>query len=65
MELKTYLNKQTLSCGDFGKLIGVTERAVIKWQRGERIPRQEYMQKIIAATGGEVTPNDFFSEDAA
>ncbi len=60
MELKTYLEKNSLSCGDFAAQVNASERAVIKWTRNERFPREEFMKRIVAATNGKVTPNDFF-----
>ena len=60
MELKSYLDEQSLTCDFFAKLVGVTERAVIKWRRGERIPRPEHLKKINEITDGAVGPNDFF-----
>lgn len=65
MDLKTYLDNQSMTCRDFAKQVGVTERAVIKWRRKERIPRPEHMNKIGEVTGGEVGPNDFYGAEAA
>jgi transcriptional regulator with XRE-family HTH domain len=65
MELRSYLVEQSLTCEGFAKLVGVTERAVIKWRRGERIPRPEHIKKINKVTAGAVGPNDFFDVEAA
>lgn len=43
----------------------VTEEAVRLWTKGGRIPRPELMRQIETITGGQVQPNDFFSEAAA
>lgn len=31
-----------------------------KWLRGDRIPQKDQMDRIVAATGGKVMPNDFY-----
>ena len=43
----------------FAMSCGVTPDAVRLWLSGKRVPRPEYMQRIIGATKGAVTPNDF------
>lgn len=46
--------------------VNASERAVIKWSRGERTPRPDAMKAIAAATNGAVSANDFFrGEEAA
>ena len=61
MELKTYLKTNSLTCRDFAGQVNASERAVIKWSRKERFPREEFMKRIVLITNGEVTPNDFFA----
>jgi transcriptional regulator with XRE-family HTH domain len=65
MKLNNYLHEQDISSAAFGEAVGVTQVTIGRYMKGQRIPTRDVMQKIIAATGGEVTPNDFFSEDAA
>lgn len=49
------------------KAAGVTNGAVMNWQRRGKLPRTEwtgetnYAEKISEATGGEVTVDDFLS----
>lgn len=64
MKLREYISAQRLTTAEFAKQAGASERAVIKWMRGERIPRPEMMARISAATKGKVTANDFFGTAA-
>lgn len=55
----TYLERNGLTDGAFAKLIGVSQPTVFRYRNG-RIPTPDVMQKIVEATAGSVTPNDFF-----
>lgn len=46
-------------------MIGATEIAVRRYCRGERIPARDKMENIWRATGGAVTPNDFYEFTAS
>lgn len=59
MTLAEYMKGNRLTDVEFAALVGSTEFAVGKWRRGERTPREAFMRKIMSATGGAVTPNDF------
>lgn len=48
---------------DFAARIDERATAINKYCLGQRIPRPDVMRKIFAATGGAVTPNDFFLSD--
>lgn len=61
MDLSRYLKLNQLTDDEFAVQVGATPFAVGKWRRGERSPRKPFMQKIMAATNGTVTPNDFFA----
>lgn len=63
MKLKDYLSREGLTAKQFADRIGASSHGVEKWSRGERYPRQSIMARITAATGGEVTANDFFACD--
>ena len=65
MNLKAYLSQTGKKPREFAEEIDVSERAVIKWLRGERRPRPELIEKIRLATAGAVQPNDFFPREAA
>jgi DNA-binding transcriptional regulator YdaS (Cro superfamily) len=60
MELGTYLGNQALSEAKFGRSIDVSQAAVNRYVRGDRIPTPRIMARIEAATSGAVTANDFY-----
>ena len=64
MQLREYLSAEKVSIPDFAKAIEVSVQTVHRYLGGERTPRPEIMQRIKAATGGKVQPNDFFAEAA-
>lgn len=45
--------------------IGATKGMVSKWERGEAIPRRQYLSAIYNFTNGAVTANDFMQIEAA
>lgn len=57
--LAQFLSRTGVSQAQFAARIGVSQRVVSHWVVGDRTPRRRYMQKIIDATSGAVTPNDF------
>lgn len=59
MRLKTYLELRKISPAAFGEMVGASEPGVVKWMRGERVPRRETMRKIMDVTDGAVGPSDF------
>jgi transcriptional regulator with XRE-family HTH domain len=58
MQLRAYLDQHQLTQVQFAALVGVNQSAVAKWLDGTR-PSWPTMERIVAATGGAVTPNDF------
>lgn len=61
MKLAEYISKQGMTHAEFGALIGVPQATVSRYVNGVRIPHdKETFDKIFEATGGQVTPNDFF-----
>lgn len=63
MKLDEFMKAQNLDFAAMASLIGdCSEHAVKKWFYGERMPRPGQMQRIVAATNGSVTPNDFMAE---
>ncbi len=58
-KLSEFLSENGISQASFGATIGVTQQALSKWVRGDATPRPKQMVKIIGATGGAVTANDF------
>lgn len=65
MNLRTWLAANKISIADFAGRIGVTQTAVYRYVDGDRTPRPEVLRQIHAATGGEVTANDFLHSEAA
>jgi transcriptional regulator with XRE-family HTH domain len=62
MTLAQYLSENDLRQADFAKAIGSSLGGVAKWLNGQRVPSTKQMKLIVKATGGAVTPNDFFHE---
>ena len=60
MKLKAWLKETGRTVDGFAKEIGEPPPTVRKWVYGQRIPNQDNMSRIVTATGGAVTPNDFF-----
>lgn len=60
MTLKDYLAASRLSATDFAQKVGITRHYAARLARGERIPRTDLMRRIVDATEGAVTANDFF-----
>lgn len=63
MKLKDYLAQNAVKQKDFAAHIGEKSARICLYCLGQRIPRPDVMRKIFAATGGAVTPNDFFLSD--
>lgn len=64
MRLIDYLASAAIKQNEFAAQIGENAVCVSRYCLGTRIPRPAVMQKIFLATGGAVTPNDFFLSDA-
>lgn len=61
MKLGKYLKANRISEIEFAATVGVTVSAVRKWRGGHRTPSASFMRKIVTATCGQVSPNDFFT----
>jgi 3,4-dihydroxy 2-butanone 4-phosphate synthase/GTP cyclohydrolase II len=59
MKLDDYLNSKSITRAAFAEKVGVSGGLVTQWCDGSTWPGRENAQRIIEATGGEVTPNDF------
>jgi transcriptional regulator with XRE-family HTH domain len=59
MRLQEYLASNSISRADFAQQIGVSVESVRRYLCG-RVPEPSVMCKIIKATDGEVSANDFF-----
>jgi DNA-binding transcriptional regulator YdaS (Cro superfamily) len=62
MNLRSFLSSRGLSEAAFGQTIAVSQAAVNRYVRGERIPAPRVMAKIVEATDGQVTANDFYGQ---
>lgn len=65
MQLKTYLEKHSISVAEFARVIGAKSRATVYRyiednEDNKRTPDANMMQKIASATQGLVTANDFY-----
>ena len=60
MRLDQWIKSSSSDEAEFALMIGTSEIAVRRYCRGERIPARDKMENIWRATGGAVTPNDFY-----
>ncbi len=58
MKLKQFRDSQRMTQPQLAEMIGCGTSAVCRYEQG-RIPEPATMERIVAATGGAVTPNDF------
>ena len=59
MKLADYLSTHRITHAEFAAKIGATQAAVSRYANGKRMPRQPLLWKIVQATQGRVTANDF------
>ncbi len=59
MKLAEYLKREGLTLGQFGARVGVAKPTVPHWVHGNSRPDWFRIRAIQAATGGEVTAEDF------
>ena len=64
MKLETWLATKGMRATEFARLAGLTDSTVSRLLSGKRRPEWATIDKIVAATKGEVTANDFVSEAA-
>lgn len=60
MTLRDWRKVNKLTQAETGEFLGVTQMAVCRYERGERIPSQPVMQRIVELTDGQVQPNSFY-----
>jgi hypothetical protein len=63
MKLSAFLESRKINPAAFAAGTGLARQAVHRYIAGERIPDKSAMAKIVAATEGEVTPNDFYGAE--
>lgn len=62
MTLAEYLISKGISPTKFAAEVGVPASTITRILNGERMPRLETIQKIVAETHGDVTINDFITQ---
>jgi hypothetical protein len=60
MRLQDYLSETGVTRAEFARQIGVKHISVTRYLFDGRVPEPSVMEKIIEATDGKVTANDFF-----
>ena len=60
MKLNQYLAGSEKRQSEIAKAVGVAQATISRYANGLRIPTPEIMARIVAATDGQVTPNDFY-----
>jgi len=60
MKLEQFIAQSGITAFAFAKSIGRDPGTISKILNGHQTPDAETMRRIIAATEGQVTPNDFF-----
>jgi len=61
MNLEAWMRAANLTDAAMAGRIGVSTFAVRKYRRAERIPTPQIMARIVEATDGQVTANDFYA----
>lgn len=61
MNLEAWMRAASLTDAAMAGRIGVSTFAVRKYRRAERIPTPQIMARIVEATDGQVTANDFYA----
>lgn len=64
MTLSDFLEKKSIRQTDFAEQIGMSSAYVSMLCRGKIWPSRDVLHRIVAATGGKVTANDFMKETA-
>ena len=62
MKLLAFRKSKNMTQVELAKELGVNQSNITDWENGVKIPRVEFMQKIVTYTNGEVQPNDFYYE---
>jgi transcriptional regulator with XRE-family HTH domain len=65
MRLADYLSREGISDTEFAAMIGVSRMSVGRYRSGERRPEWDVLARIVEATRGEVTANDFLGAGRA
>lgn len=63
MQLKEHISKTNKTYKEVAQELGCSETDIYRYCAGLIIPRPDRMAKITEWSGGEVTANDFYSEE--
>lgn len=65
MTLSQWIAKEGVSMADFGQRVCASHSTVSRLCSGKLRPSMSLMERILKATGGDVTPNDFLPDGVA
>ena len=65
MKLASWLKSNGISARDFAARIGTTEATISRLKNARAQPSFELAEKILEATAGAVTPNDFLKRTSS
>ncbi len=65
MKLQDYITQSGLTDAQFAERVGVSQPHINKIRRGVVSPSLSVAERIMEATNGKVTPNDFLREVTA
>ena len=60
MTLSQYLSRADDTVDGLARKVGVARWTIIRYAEKGRIPRPDVMARLVAATKGAVTPDDFY-----
>jgi transcriptional regulator with XRE-family HTH domain len=63
MQLRAWLEKEEMSVAEFARRLDRSYLTVWRWLRGVRTPNKDMRKRVRGATGGEVMPADWFTDE--
>lgn len=63
MKLRDWRKNRNLTMAQAVEVLGLSQPSISRIERGEQWPDKDTMQQIMDRTDGEVTPNDFMSDE--
>jgi transcriptional regulator with XRE-family HTH domain len=65
MTLRDWRRARRLKGNELAEKLGVTPRTVSRWETGQNVPHASMIRAIKTMTDGEVTADDFHSDQRA
>jgi glutamine synthetase len=65
MKLRNFLTHSNQTLANFSETVGVSEVSMGRYAAGKRVPKPAILSRIVEASSGAVTANDFFPATAA